>query len=43
MSDEDNDSPGVPGFRSWRGIYWFVLGVFALVVAGLTVFTHAFS
>lgn len=40
---EDNDSPGVPGFRTWRGVYLFVLAVFALVVAGLTLFTHVFS
>ena len=24
---------GLPGFRSWRSVYWFVLGSFALWVA----------
>lgn len=38
----DDDVPGVPGFRTWRGVYLFVLGVFVLVVIALTIFTHAF-
>lgn len=37
------DSPGVPGFRTWRGVYLFVFGVFVAVVIALTVFTHAFQ
>jgi hypothetical protein len=36
----DDESPGVPGFRSWRGVYWFVLVWFAVCVAGLTWLTH---
>lgn len=44
MADPENDdSPGLPGFRSWRGVYWFVLGCFALVVIALTWFSHAFA
>jgi hypothetical protein len=42
-NNDDNDPPGVPGFRTWRGVYWFVLAVFALVIAALTLFTHTFS
>jgi hypothetical protein len=38
-----DESPGLPGFRTWRGVYLCVLGVFALVVAGLTLFTRIFS
>lgn len=38
----DDDSPGVPGFRTWRGIYVFVLASFALLVALLAWFTRAF-
>jgi len=26
------ESPGVPGFRTWRGIYLFVFAVFVVVV-----------
>jgi hypothetical protein len=37
------DSPGLPGFRSWRGVYVAVLAVFVLVVAGLTWFSRFFS
>jgi hypothetical protein len=44
MSKEpDNDSPGVPGFRTWRGVYLFVLGVFALIVVALTIFSRFFA
>jgi hypothetical protein len=44
MPEHDQDeSPGVPGFRTWRGVYLFVLGVFAVVVAALTIFSHAFA
>jgi hypothetical protein len=40
---EDDESPGVPGFRTWRGVYLFVLGVFALLVIALTLFSRFFS
>jgi hypothetical protein len=42
-SDPDDDSPGLPGFRSWRGVYVFVLVCFATVVVALTLFSHAFA
>ena len=38
-----DEAPGVPGFRSWRGVYWFVFGFFALCVVLLAVFTRAFA
>ncbi|WP_164976326.1 hypothetical protein [Oleiharenicola lentus] len=38
-----DDSPGVPGFRTWRGVYIFVFVCFLAVVAALTVFTHYFG
>jgi hypothetical protein len=42
--DPDNDeSPGLPGFRTWRGVYWFVFGAFVLVVAGLALFSRVFA
>jgi hypothetical protein len=40
---DDEESPAVPGFRSWRGVYWFVLGSFVVVVALLAIFTRTFS
>ena len=39
----DAEPPGLPGFRTWRGVYLFVLGWFVLVVILLTVFARIFS
>jgi hypothetical protein len=36
-------NPGVPGFRTWRGIYVFILAVFALVVVMLAFFSRWFA
>lgn len=41
--DRPDDLPGVPGFRTWRGVYWFVFGCFLLVVLALTWFAHVFA
>jgi hypothetical protein len=44
MTPEPNDeSPGLPGFRSWRGVYLFVFVCFVLVVLGLTLFSRYFA
>ena len=37
------ESPGVPGFRSWRGIYLFVFAFFVVCVVLLALFTRAFA
>ncbi len=39
----DDDSPGLPGFRTWRGVYLFVMGCFVAVVVLLTVFSRWFA
>jgi hypothetical protein len=39
----DDESPGVPGFRSWRGVYFFVFGCFVAMVIALTVFTRFYA
>ena len=39
----EHEPPGVPGFRTWRGVYLFVFGWFVLVVALLAVFSRFFS
>lgn len=39
----DDASTGLPGFRSWRAVYWFVLGTFVAVVIALTVFSRYFA
>lgn len=42
--DPGNDeTPGVPGFRTWRGVYVFVFAAFVVIVIGLTIFTNVFS
>ena len=39
----DDESPGVPGFHTWRGVYWFVLTSFVAAVLALTVFSRVFA
>jgi len=39
----ETEPPGVPGFRTWRGLYLFVFGWFVLVVILLGVFTGIFA
>jgi hypothetical protein len=41
--DSTKDSPGVPGFRTWRGVYLFVFICFILTVLALTWFAHVFA
>lgn len=43
LDTRNDENPGVPGFRSWRGVYAFVFGFFVLVVAALTIFTHVYG
>jgi hypothetical protein len=39
----DPEGPGLPWFRTWRGVYLFVLGCFVTYVVLLTWFTRLFS
>ena len=39
----DDKSPGVPGFRTWRGVYLFVFACFVLVVVLLVIFSRWFA
>ena len=39
----NDESPGVPGFRTWRGVYLFVFGCFVAVVIALTIFSRVFA
>lgn len=39
----DDDAPGVPGFRTWRGVYFFVFVVFVFMVIALTIFSRAYA
>jgi len=42
-SPTSDESPQVPGFRHWRGIYIFVFAVFVLVVVLLAIFSRYFA
>jgi hypothetical protein len=42
-STSDDDAPGVPLFRTWRGVYWFVFACFVAAVVALTLFARAFA
>ena len=37
------EPPGVPGFRTWRGIYLFVLVCFVAAVVLLALFSRCFA
>lgn len=37
------EPPEVPGFRTWRAVYLFVVGWFVLIVVLLAVFTASFA
>lgn len=39
MTDPD-ESPRLPGLRTWRAVYAFALGCFVAYVALLTALTH---
>jgi hypothetical protein len=38
-----DESPGVPGFRTWRGVYLFVFVCFVAVVVLLALFSRYFA
>ncbi len=37
------EKPGVPGFETWAGVYWFVFGSFVVVVLLLVAFSGAYA
>ena len=39
----NEESPGVPGFRTWRGIYLFVFVFFVVCVVLLALLSRAFA
>jgi len=38
-----DEAPGVPGFRTWRGVYLFVFGAFVLMVVALAIFSRVYA
>jgi hypothetical protein len=39
----ENENPGLPGLRTWRGVYVFVLACFALYLVLLALLSRMFS
>jgi hypothetical protein len=39
----NDESPDVPGFRTWRGFYLFVFACFVAVVVLLALFSRLFA
>ena len=42
-SDAKDEFTGLPGLRTWRGVYLFVFGCFVLWVALLLILTVSYS
>jgi hypothetical protein len=42
-SSDNDESPGVPGFRTWRGVYLFVFVFFVFSVVLLALFSRLFA
>ena len=40
---DSDESPGVHGFRTWRGVYLFVVVTFVVVVAALALFSRVYA
>jgi hypothetical protein len=40
---DQDESPCVPGFRTWRAVYLFVFGSFIVTVVLLALLTWAYS
>jgi hypothetical protein len=38
----DDDATGLPGFRTWRSVYLFVVGAFVVYVLLLSVLSRVF-
>ena len=42
-SSSDDESPGVPGFRTWRGVYAYVFACIVQVVIALTILARYYA
>ena len=41
--NDDEEPPGVPGFRSWNGVYVFVFAAFVLIVIALAILARVYA
>jgi hypothetical protein len=42
-SGGNDEAPGVPGFRTWRGVYVFVFVTFIVAVLALAIFSRLYA
>jgi hypothetical protein len=42
-SERADESPGVPGFRTWRGVYLLVFVAFVFVVIALALLARVYA
>ncbi len=42
-SAPENETPGLPGLRTWRGVYVFVLACFVCYLVMLALLSRVFS
>jgi hypothetical protein len=42
-TNESDDPPGVPGFRSWPALYLFVFAAFVAVVIALAIISRVYA
>jgi hypothetical protein len=40
---EGDESTGLPFFKTWRDVYWYVVASFVIVVLLLAIFTWTFT
>jgi hypothetical protein len=43
INEPDHPDEQPPGFRSWKSVYWLVIGVFVFKVFLLAVFTWTYA
>lgn len=41
--NDDDESPGVPGFRHWRSVYVFVFAAFVFMVIALAILSRVYA
>lgn len=41
--DPESESTGLPFFRTWRGVYWFIVAAFVFYVVFLAVLPRLFA
>lgn len=43
MNGGNDEDTGLPGFKTWRRVYWYVFATFVATVVLLAIFTWTFT